>query len=172
MANAYFIDETYFKEVTPVNLNVDVKLIKMSISDAQDIHIQTIIGTKLYRKLETLIVNGKINLPENLKYKNLLNDYIQQATTRWALYEATTYIRYKMVNKGVQSQTSDNSSPVELSELNFIQERIKNTAEFYSQRIIDFLKTNKSEFPEYKDTCCNDIQPANNAYFCGLVLDN
>ena len=173
MANVYFISETYFKDNTPVNINVESQLVNMSILDAQLLHIQTALGSILYKKLEALISSGDISDPANVNYKTLLDDYVQRATAMWALYEATTYIRYKLMNKGVQSQTSDNSTPVDLEELKYIQSKMMNSAEWYTQRIADYLLSNTTLFPEYTAAAdIDDITPSSNAYFSGIVLDD
>lgn len=169
----YFIDETMFKDLTPVNLNVEQHLINMSIQDAQLLHLQMTLGTKLYKKLESLISSKDISLPANAVYKTLLDDYVVKAVAYWALAECAVYVRYKIMNKGVQSQNSENSTPIELEELKYIQERMRNSAEFYSQRIADYLCANSTLYPEYTSaTDLDEIDPSSVSYFSGMQLDD
>lgn len=169
MNKVYFISEEYFKNETVVNLNVEPSLINMSIWDAQEIHIQNLLGTKLYRKLKTDIVAGSITG----SYKTLLEDYVMQATAQYALTECLPYIRYKIMNKGVQSQASDNSTPTDLEELKFLQSKVGNKAEYYGQRMADYLMANMNLFPEYHSATTIDEQlPDTNAYFSGMQLDD
>lgn len=172
MANlTYFIDETYFKANTPVNLSVDPYLINMSINDAQEMHVQMQLGSILYKKLVTLIRTLDIQLPANAVYKTLLDDYVQPAVVQWAMYECIPYLRYKLMNKGIQLQNSDNSTSADLEDLKYIEARVKDRAEFVSQRLADYLLENYTLFPEYTAaTDIDDIKPETDAYNSGMFL--
>lgn len=172
MSKVYFISEQYLKDSTPINLNVDMYLLSMSIQDAQLLHIQNILGAKLYKKIESLLVAGSIDDPGNEYYSTLLNDYLMRATAMWALYESLTYIRFKIVNKGVQNQTSDNSVPTDLEGFKLLQSKIMNSAEYHSQRVANYLLQNMIYFPEYMATQIGEIQPDTNQYFCGMQLED
>lgn len=172
MANQTFlISETYYKTNSPVNLNVEPYLINMSIIDAQEMHVQMQLGSILYKKLITLVRSGDIQLPANAVYKTLLDDYVQPAVVQWALYECIPYLRYKLMNKGVQVQNSDNSTPADLEDLKYIEARVKDRAEFVSQRLADYLLENETLYPEYTAaTDIDDIKPETDAYNSGMFL--
>ncbi len=173
MAKVYFISETYFKNNTPVNMNVEPQLINIAIMDAQVLHIQTALGSKLYKKLEDLISSNTIGLAANAKYKSLLDDLVRPAVVQWSLVESLAYIRYKIMNKTVGGQSSDNTTPIELEELKYLTAQLKNKAEFYTQRIVDYLCANSSDYPEYTSgNAIDDILPETNAYFGGMQLDD
>lgn len=167
----YFLTVQRLKEKTPVNFNVEPQLITMSIDDAQEINIQQAVGTVLYKKLETLIENGTIGETENAKYKTLLDDLIEPALIRWALVEILYFIRMKIQNKSVASENSDNSTPVDMKDLYSLKGSIKNKAEFYTERLINFLVANSSDYPEYSDNSdCDEIKPSKTQYSSGIVL--
>ena len=167
----YLIDETYFKANSPLNLNIEPYLINMSILDAQEMHVQMQLGSILYNKLVTLIRSGDIQLVANAKYKTLLDDYVQPAVVQWALFECIPYLRYKLMNKGVQLQNSDNSTPADLEDLKYLGARVKDRAEFKSQRLADYLLENETLFPEYTQAVdLDDIKPETDAYNCGMFL--
>lgn len=169
MANkVYLIDEAYLKANTTINLNVEESLLNNSILDAQEIRLQPLLGTKLYQKL-LADVQGT---PSGV-YKTLLDDYCLKVVAYWAWFESLPFIRYKAMNKGVQSQNSANSVPVELDELKFLTDKISNKAQFYSQRLVDYLCANMSLFPEYsQNTTIADIQPVDTDFDCGIYLGN
>jgi len=169
----FFISESYFKEHTPVNLNVEPQLVTMGISDAQFLHIQQILGSKLYKSIEAKVADGTISSdPTNINYKVLLDDYINPSLVQWALYECIPYLKFKMMNKGVVNQNSDNSAQIDLEEMKFLQESIRNKAEFYTQRLSDHIIGNMSFFTEYTSANrIDDLLPERTAYFCGLNLD-
>lgn len=169
MAKVYFISEAYLKQNTPINLNVEPQLVNLAILEAQQIYIQTALGTDLYKKIESLIVSASISGV----YKTLLDDYISPALTQYSLYEVIPYIRFKIMNKSIGGQSSDNSTPAELEEIKFLQANIKNKAEYLGQRLMDYLIANSKLYPEYlSNTDIDDIKPNSNSYFCGLQLDD
>ena len=169
----FFISDAYLKANTPINLNVEPTLLSMAIQDAQLLHVQTVLGTRLYKKLETLISTGAIAAAGNEAYKTLLDDYVMQATAQWALAESIPYIRYKIMNKSVGGQSSDNSAPMELEELKYMQAQLRNRAEYYTQRVADHCMANMAALPEYGQSGNVDEQPAEkNAYFGGMQLDS
>lgn len=173
MAKVYFISETYFKNNTPVNMNVEPQLINIAIMDAQVLHIQIALGSKLYKKLEDLISDNSIAKAVNAKYKSLLDDLVRPAVVQWSLVESLAYIRYKIMNKTVGGQSSDNTTPIDLEELKYLAAQLKNKAEFYTQRIVDYLCANSSDYPEYTNgNAVDDILPETNAYFSGMQLDD
>jgi hypothetical protein len=173
MAKVYFISETYFKNNTPVNMNVEPQLINIAIMDAQVLHIQMALGSKLYKKLEDLISGNTIGDSSNAVYKTLLDDYVRPAVVQYALVECISYIRYKIMNKTVGTQNSDNTNPIEFDEMKYLQSQLRNKAEFYTQRIVDYIMANLSSYPEYTSTgSIDDIPPESNSYFGGMQLDD
>lgn len=172
MAKVYFITETYLKNNTPISLNIEQYLLNMAIIDAQELHIQNVLGSILYRKLKSIIKPDHTIDPSYANYKTLLIDYVNPALVQWTLYECLPYLRYKLMNKGVQSQNSDNSTSADLDELKYIQNTTMNRAEFYTQRLADYLLENYTLFPEYTAaTDIDDIKPSANSYFSGMQLD-
>ena len=168
MNKTYIITESWFKDNTPVNLNVEPKLLNMGILDAQILHLQNLLGSKLYNKIITLIQSGSISTP----YKELLDNYILDVVKYYTLVEILPYISYKIMNKSVTQQNSDNSTPITTEDLKFYQETFRNKAQFYGQRLADHLLNNSSLYPEYlSGLSIEDIKPETNSYFSGMVLD-
>ena len=67
-----FISETYVKNNTLIDENVDMRLILPSIKDAQELRIHPILGTPLYDDLKAKITAGTLNADE----VTLLDDYV------------------------------------------------------------------------------------------------
>ena len=165
----YFLSTTKLKTLTTINPNVDDNLLTMAIWDSQEIHTQPILGTDLYKKLKTDVGTGTVTGV----YKTLLDDYVIPALVQWSVSEALIYLRYKIMNKSISSQASDNTTPADLDELKFISSEIKNRAQFYDQRMIDYLCQYSSSYPEYSsNSTLDDIQPVGTSYFCGIQLDD
>jgi hypothetical protein len=172
MAKVFFISEQYLKDNSSISLNVEPQLLNAAIMDAQTIHIQGLLGGTLYKKISDLIADGSISLEANAVYKTLLDTYIAPTTVQYALAECLPYIRWKIMNKSVSSQQSDNTTPADLDEIKFLKSEFKNKAEFYGQRLIEHLKYNYADYPEYKSPDCEDLKADDTAYFSGIQLDD
>lgn len=169
----YFISVDYLKAHTTINNNVDNNLLNNAIFEAQAIHIQTAMGSKLYNKLCNLISSGDITLPANAVYKTLLDEYVQECVSYWSWVEAIPYIAMKVVNKGVERQISDYSNEAELKEVEYLRDEIRNKAEFFSQRMIDYLQANHDKYPELLENhSIDEMHPSGSQYFSGLQFDS
>ena len=172
MNRVYFISTQYLKEHSTINNNVDENLLNSAIWEGQTIHVQQLLGTDLFDKISDLIRTGNIALPSNVEYKTLLNDYVMECVSYWAFYEAIPYIRFKVVNKGVESQSSEWSNPTDIQHLEYLQENVMNKAQFYSQRLTNYLLQNSNLFPEYhRNFEIDKMRPTNGNYFSGIVFD-
>ena len=164
----YYISATKLKERTPLSMNIEDNLLTMNIYNSQEIYIQPILGTDLYRK-----INSDIAIGITGDYKTLLDDYVIPALEQYAVAESLLYLRYKLLNKGVQEQNSDNSVPVDSADVKYITQEIKNRAKFYSQRLTDYLVANTAKYPEYlANDNLDDMLPTGTAYFSGIQLDD
>lgn len=174
MKKTYFISAQDLKDYTPTNDNVDDKRLLMSIYDCQETFIQQTLGTKLYNKLKEMVEEKKLNgtpLPEN--YRILLDEYIVPTLIRYSLAEIIPFISFKIENKGLSTMNGDNSVPVAIEELKYFIKINKDKAEFYNQRLINYLITNMTLFTEYSQiTNFDEMIPNQKAYKCELYLED
>lgn len=163
-----FLSVDYLRDNTVINGNVDSEILEPFILLAQNVHIETIVGTKLYNDLISEIIAGSLSTAN----QTLLDDYLQPALLQWSLYESLPFINYKLTNKAVSTKNSDNSDAVELDELHYLRTTVKDVAEYMSERATKFLKTNETTYPLYLlNTECDEIRPNKTNYFSGIVLD-
>lgn len=173
MDRTYLISTEFLKAHTIINNNVTDELLNNAIFEAQVIHIQQTIGTKLYEKLLNLVRTNDIHQPQYSDYKNLLDGYVMECTAYWALYECLPYIRYKVVNKGVETQNSEWSNGVDSQELNRLQESIADKAQFFTRRLSDFILQNRTLYPEYiMNNKIDELHPNGGEYFSGFQFDS
>ena len=100
MAQVLFVSPADVIKRTGINGNVDRdKMIKF-IKIAQDIHVQGIMGTRLFEKFKTDIEAG--NIPTN--YQTLLDDYIQDMVIHYAAIDILPYIHFKVANGGIYTK--------------------------------------------------------------------
>ena len=171
MAYVLFISEQKLKDSTSVNLSVDSAYLLPFILQAQRLYVETKIGTELYEKLETLITNGTLGDVGNENYKKLVDEYIGDFLPNMALYHAIPYLRFKIENGNIYSKNSETGTALSTEEAQHLREEVKNTGEYFIQRMIDYIKNNVSLFPEYSTNSGADVSPDNNAYYAGMNLE-
>jgi len=161
-----FISEETIKKSTTVNGNVDAELLLPYIKVAQDIHVHQLLGTDLYDKLQSDITGDSVAGA----YKTLLDDYIQPVLIHYSLYECLPFLSYKIMNKDIVRKISETSTSASLEDIVYMRDIIKNTAEYYAQRLVDYIVNNTASFPEYSSNSGADISPTKEAYFSGMNL--
>tara|TARA_Y100000114_G_scaffold78846_1_gene72610 strand:- start:226 stop:804 length:579 start_codon:yes stop_codon:yes gene_type:complete len=171
MSYVLFISESKLKESTAINLQVDTDLLLPYVRQAQKIYVEPKLGTTLFEKIKTLITNNTIGNVGNEAYKTLLDDYIGDMLPNWAFYHAVPFLRFKIENGNIYSKTSENGNSLSTDEAQHLREEIRNTAEYYTERMIEYIVNNLSLFPEYSTNSGADISPDRNAYYAGMNLE-
>lgn len=172
----YFISETALKDSTILNENVDPKLIAPAIIEAQDIHIQTIIGSLLYDAIDTMIGNRSISGTTNSAYKLLLDDYIQPALKYYTLAELVLPMSFKLMNKSIAARSSDNANPISSDDFALVRETFMSKAEWYGARLMYYLMDHRDTYPEYLNNSSlnyfSRIVPKANTFTGGMFLED
>jgi len=168
----YLISTNYLKDNSTINLNVEDSLIKNAILEGQRINIQQMLGTSLYDKIIELVGDDSIDDSINVNYKSLLTTYIQPCLTYWAQYHSIPFLNYKINNKNIGQQSSENTEPAELDEVKYLTSLVKDKAEFYTELGTKYLKKNTTLFPEFTTSDnCGLIHPNKTNYSSGMCLD-
>ena len=169
MAKVLLVSEQTLKKNSVVNNNVDGMYLLPAIEYAQDAGLQPIIGTKLYNKLMELVEDGSISeLPD---YKLLLDEYVTPYLINKVTADIQIPLAYKVRNQGVIQQTGENTYVPSLKDLQYVVQNYENKANFYSNRLSDYLKANRSKYPEYCSVdSCADMPSNKNAYNTGIYL--
>ena len=173
MATGYvlFISEEKLKDSTAISLNVDVQLLLPFVKQAQKLYVETKLGTKLCDKLKSLIVAGTVDLPVNVNYKRLLDEFIGEMLPNFALYHAIPFLRFKVENGNIYSKTSETGNAMSTEEAQSLRSEVVNTGEYYMQRMIEYICNNTSFFPEYSTNTGADVDPDTNSYYAGMNLE-
>jgi hypothetical protein len=167
MADILFISETYLKNFTALDFNVRPEQLLPYIIQSQDIYLQPVLGTRFFKGLKSRIQAGTRTQEEI----DLTNDYIAPMLVNYALYQALPFLKYRLVEKGVVSPQSETSQTASWEELRFLQSRVKDTAEFYEQRLKEFFIDNPNMFPEYQNPGTDGMFPnKGDSYRSGLVV--
>jgi len=171
MAYVLFISEEKLKDSTAINLNVDPNLLLPYVRQAQKLYVEPKLGTKLTQKLKDLITAGTIGDVANAAYKTLLDDYIGDMLPNWAFYHAVPFLRFKIENGNIYSKTSETGNALSTEESQSLREEVSNTAQYYTERLIEYICNNTSSFPEYNQNSGSDVNPDRNAYYNGMNLE-
>ena len=81
------------------------------------------------------------------------------------------YLRFKIENSNIFSKTSETGTALSTEESQHLREEVRNTAEYYTERMIDYVTNNLSSFPEYSTNSGADVSPDRNAYYNGMNLE-
>lgn len=167
MQNTLIISEGKLKAFTDINNVLDVDLIKSTIREAQIIHITRLLGQKLYDRIITDINNDTLSGV----YKTLVDDYVQDALIYWAYYESLESIYLRPRNNGLlQPQGGDNALSVDVNLYDKKRQSVKNKAEYFSERLVDYLAFNDEKFPEYGTETNEEIYPDQGIQFKSPIV--
>ena len=167
MSYVLFISESKLKSSTAVNLNVDVDLLLPFVREAQKLYVETALGTELTEHLKNHIIAGTLAGAD----KTLVDEYIGDMLPGYSLYHALPYLRYKIENGNVYSKTSETGTALSTEEAQHLREEILNTASYYRERLIDYIRNNISSFPTYSTNSGADVSPSIENYYAGMNLD-
>ena len=90
----------------------------------------------------------------------LINDYIQDALIHWTAAQWLPFAAYKVSNGGIFKHQPENSVSVDKSEVDSLAQKERDYAQYYTQRLIDYLCNYSSLYPEYSTNTKNDISPS------------
>ena len=163
-----YISSTRIKKDTALGGSVDYNIIMPYILLAQDMFILPVLGTDLDAKLKADIQAGSLAGA----YKTLVETYIQPALVQFSFSELAPFLRLRFVNNSVVVMgDTDTGSSATYEDIKPLMDRAKDAAEFYRERLIDYIRNNTSSFPEYSTNSGSDLDPTVNNYFAGINLD-
>jgi len=168
MSFAFFISEEYLKQNTPIDNNVDGKLIRTAMREAQDIYIRDIIGSGLYDELTTQIIAATTTALNT----TLLNNYIAPCMKYYVLYESAYTLSFQLLNKGIVTRNSEHQTPADINSITSMMAHWKDRGEYYSNRLIKYLQANLTSYPLYANPGggLDTIRPKSNTLFGGFYL--
>jgi hypothetical protein len=166
MAQVLFVSPADVIKRTGINGNVDRDQMVQFIKIAQDIHIQTILGTKLFNKVAADIAADSLSG----NYLSLFTNYIQDMVIHYAVIEILPYIHFKVANGGIYTKGAENGTSVTKEDLDYLVQKERDIAEHYSRRFVDHMAYYNSLYPEYNTSSNDDMYPSKNQNFNGWVL--
>lgn len=170
MATALFVTTKDIKRYSVLSGSVDPDKFIYMVEIAMDTEVQNFMGTKLFEKVQDLILNNDINQPGFVKYKDLLETYLKPMTIYWALVYLMPFAAYTVANGGVYKHQSESSSTVSKEEVDYLTNKYRDIAQFYTNNFVNYMTFNQSQFPEYNENTEDDFFPAGETTFGGWIL--
>jgi hypothetical protein len=162
-----FFTPQYLRENTVIGDSVDGTIIQPVVRLVQDKYIHPILSSSLYTELQDQINNNTLSGD----YLTLMTQYVVPCMSQYCIYELVPYLNYKFRAKGISRQTSDTSTPADLSELYYIRDNIRDTAQFYGDMLTKYLCANHNLFPEYNVVnTADDLTGNSSDYFGGIHI--
>ncbi len=166
MSYVLFISQDKLTDSTAIAGNVSADYLLPYIKVAQKIYVETKLGTDLYDKLQSEITAGTLTGD----YRTLVDDYIGDMLVQWAFYECIPFLRFKIQNGNIYSKTSETGNALSETEASSLREEVRNTAEYYTERLVTYLCNNSSLFPEYSTSSGADVTPDTDSFYSGINI--
>ena len=167
MAYVLFISESKLKSSSALNLSIDNSILLPFVREAQKLYVETALGTDLTQHLKDHIIAGTLAGAN----KTLVDDYIGDMLPGYSLYHAIPYLRFKVENGNIYSKSSETGTALSESEAQHLREEVLNTASYYRERMIEYIRNNVSSFPTYSTNSGADVSPSTDNYYAGMNLD-
>lgn len=168
MATALFISPSQIKEQAFVDENVDDKYLINSIIYCQEEYTKSICGTALYNEIKGQIETGTLTSNNT----TLRDTYLRPALKWWVMYDCMDMLNIKITNKAVVKKRSENSDPVDLTEILHLKNQFRDKAERLDEKSRLFLTENSSTYPLYLNpgSGADTINPKGFTYGTGWYL--
>lgn len=145
------ISEDTIKTYTNISDNVAGDYLLPAISVAQRSALESILGTSLVRKIQTLIVDGQISYSENAAYKDLLDEYITDFLCYASVVELIPIVSFKINNVGAARTEEEKATAVSFNEVFKLKDYYADKAEYFALRMQRYIIANYSKYPELSD---------------------
>jgi hypothetical protein len=171
--NVLLISETKLKNYTTINQNVDMALLVSCIWIAQELGLQTLIGTKGYDYYMNLVMSAQtsgttISNPDRI----MLDDYIGPYLIHRAYYESMPEIFARKMNKAITIGNTEQGSSIDIKGMSYLRDIEQGRYEFYAQRLLDRVQAYSSEYPWFYSWSDRDgMNSSNQTYFAGLHIE-
>ena len=164
MAVDYLLSTDDLRKKGLIHVNTDTKLLSRAIQLVQDMEIQPILGSPLFRALLTRVRNNDWNAD----YRELMDDYVVPALVASVDAQIVVIGTNKITNKGTGRTTDDNFNPNNTADNSLYKDRLESFADFYKRRLVGFLcDDNGEKYTEYDQAITrtsHDLRPDKKSY--------
>ena len=152
---------------TSLSGNIDMDKITPFIKTAQDIHVQSMLGTKLYDKILEDIGDDDLTAT----YEALVVNYVKPVLIHYAVADFLAFHAYSVENGGIYKHTSDSGEVVSKAEVDRLVQKQRDIGDHYRDFLVKHLSLNNDLYPEFNDYQAEGMYPTgSNNGFTGWVL--
>tara|TARA_R110002012_G_scaffold300021_1_gene499486 strand:+ start:881 stop:1453 length:573 start_codon:yes stop_codon:yes gene_type:complete len=166
VTNVLLISATTLKNTTTISESVDDANIYPITMLAQDKYILPVLGTDLFEKLKTEVAGTPAG-----NYLILLRDYVSKCLCWYTYAELLPHLKYRVVNHSVVSMNNEQGTTATFDDLKPLISQAIDMAQFYRERMIDYLSNNSSLFVEFSSNTGADMSPTSRNYYAGINMD-
>lgn len=156
MTNILLISEDTLKTHSVLNKNIWTDNLAPVIKATQDIDLQQILGSCLYKKLLELVETGDIKKQEYAIYKTLLDEHILNYLIYQTLVNLIPEISTKITNMGLVTTSDEHIQNVSQAEREIVVGQYQKYADAYCKMLQGFLKENRNNISELD--CCGEAE--------------
>ena len=168
MTDLNFLSINNLIELTTIANSVDPDFLIPYVRIAEEMYVEDVLGNALTSRLKNEILAYALTGNS----KTLVERYIIPCSAFYTWYEASMFLNFKTISKGIVKQSSDTSENVTKEEFDLYRTSIKEKAIFYRKRLLEFLNDNKTSFPEWKNSSTNEINTSKTENANGVYLGN
>ena len=143
------ISELKLKNFTNINRNLDMDVLRAEVQITQDTELQPLLGTQFYKHLLAQVssTGNTFNADELI----LVNEYIAPFLIQASYFRSIPHLHYRTTNRAIIEGQTEGGTPVDLETMKYLRSIQKQTADFYKQRLQDFLITGEGQnlYPLY-----------------------
>lgn len=151
MALVYLVDARTIKTKGFTNANVEDNIITTTIRTVQDVVLDPIIGTSLFKRLLKGVELSDLNISE----VSLLNDYIIPFMISSVDLHICTHVWMEIRSKTTGTANDQYIQSTDVKGLALLKDQLSEYENTYRRKLVGFLKDNCSLFPEYEQYVCN-----------------
>lgn len=150
--------EDDIKTYSNINENTDGKYISPAIYIAQKSDLEGVIGTKLVRKLQTLVGKNEIDNYENEHYKELLDDYVTDFLIYATIVRLIPIVQFKIGNAGNVISSDEKLINLSFEETFSLKDFYQNQADYLKYRLQKFLIKNHNNYKELSSYSIDEMK--------------
>jgi len=156
MAEGLFITVKRLVQLTPLSGDIDQDKITPFIKSGQDLHIEPLLGTRLFEKIKADIEGGTLAGD----YLTLTQTYIQPVLAHLAAADFYQFHVYQIQNGGIFKHESENSISIDKNEVDRLVQHERDIAGRYMQKLDNPLGYfAPTLYPEYSQATADEESP-------------
>lgn len=169
-AQVLLISQTKLKAYSTINQNVDEALLTSCIFIAQEIHLQTLIGTKGYDYYMNLVQANQLSGQTiSTADRIMLDDYFAPYLVHAAAFEAMPEIFARKMNKAITVGNTEQGTSIDIKGMSYLRDIEQSRYNFYAQRMMDRLLNYPNDYPWYYSYSSKDGMPTQKTQYFGGI---